>query len=221
MLENVFTEPSFSLTMAFLLVLVLEANAIHGTLKQIQSGNPCDKAANLRKIARELEGLPSTESLDSECQQYLQTMATHNRHEEREEGDHFPIAVGIPLAVDVANTSNAPEVRDFLEKSATATSRGDIPDNTGTTSSGDRLRPLGVIIMDGDDENDQEHRSQIISASEEESSRPLSASAGHSSLRERIHRARQPARNHRPRSTNIDEMECSVDVDGLNPNLVV
>jgi hypothetical protein len=61
-------------------VLVMEANAIQNTLKSIHAGNPCEKATAIRNIAKELEEgqLPTTASLDEECQAYLATMADRN-----------------------------------------------------------------------------------------------------------------------------------------------
>jgi hypothetical protein len=56
-------------------ILVLEANAIHSILKDLRSGNPCDKARTIRKILEELEELPSTTDLDAECQAYLKALA--------------------------------------------------------------------------------------------------------------------------------------------------
>ena len=58
-------------------VLVLEANAIQSTLKDIQNGNPCDKADRIRQIGKEISErqLPSTSALDEECQAYLQALA--------------------------------------------------------------------------------------------------------------------------------------------------
>eukprot|EP00980_Cylindrotheca_fusiformis_P028295 scaffold22589_cov138-Cylindrotheca_fusiformis.AAC.58 len=57
-------------------VLVMEANAIQRTLKSIEEGNPCEKAKTLREILDELNesSLPSTTSLDDECQAYLDAM---------------------------------------------------------------------------------------------------------------------------------------------------
>ena len=59
-------------------VLVMEANAIQSTLKEIQEGNPCEKANRIREIAKEInEGeLPTTEALDDECQAYLNALAS-------------------------------------------------------------------------------------------------------------------------------------------------
>merc|ERR1719498_92987 len=59
-------------------VLVMEANAIQSTLKEIQEGNPCDKANRIRENAKEInEGeLPTTEALDDECQAYLNALAS-------------------------------------------------------------------------------------------------------------------------------------------------
>jgi len=57
-------------------VLVMEANAIHATVKSIQAGNPCDKAEAIRKILKEIENreVPSTSDLDEECQAYLSAL---------------------------------------------------------------------------------------------------------------------------------------------------
>ncbi|KAL3940668.1 MAG: hypothetical protein SGBAC_004833 [Bacillariaceae sp.] len=57
-------------------VLLMEANAMHHTLRQIQEGNPCEKAKIMRQILKELEDstLPSSSALDEECQRYLEAM---------------------------------------------------------------------------------------------------------------------------------------------------
>ena len=59
-------------------VLVMEANAIKGTLKEIHSGSPCDKANRIRAIKEEIRtgDLPSTAELDEECQAYLSALAS-------------------------------------------------------------------------------------------------------------------------------------------------
>ncbi len=58
-------------------VLVMEANAIHGTLQDIRDGSPCDKAEHIKAIAEEIDqdDLPSTSELDEECQAYLAALA--------------------------------------------------------------------------------------------------------------------------------------------------
>lgn len=57
-------------------VLLMEANAMHHTLRDIQEGNPCEKAKTMRQILTELEdsALPSSSALDEECQRYLEAM---------------------------------------------------------------------------------------------------------------------------------------------------
>eukprot|EP00934_Nitzschia_sp_Nitz4_P005061 Nitzschia sp. Nitz4//scaffold79_size90958//63877//66120//NITZ4_005034-RA/size90958-processed-gene-0.118-mRNA-1//-1//CDS//3329558276//5051//frame0 len=59
-------------------VVVLEANSIQNTLKEIRDGNKCDKAEQLREIAKIMaeEDLPTTSDLDEECQAYLEVLAT-------------------------------------------------------------------------------------------------------------------------------------------------
>ena len=59
-------------------VLVMEANAIQSTLKDIHEGSPCQKANKVKEIAKEIEEdqLPSTSALDEECQAYLQALAS-------------------------------------------------------------------------------------------------------------------------------------------------
>merc|ERR1712176_346880 len=57
-------------------ILVMEANAIHSTLKRMKNGSPCEKAQRIRNILNHVNGekneedvfLPSTEALDGECQ---------------------------------------------------------------------------------------------------------------------------------------------------------
>lgn len=58
-------------------VLVMEANALQATLKEIHNGSPCDKARHIRAIALEVrnEDLPTTSELDEECQAYLAALA--------------------------------------------------------------------------------------------------------------------------------------------------
>jgi len=57
-------------------VLLMEANAMHHTLRDIQEGNPCEKAKIMRQILKELEdsALPTSSALDEECQRYLEAM---------------------------------------------------------------------------------------------------------------------------------------------------
>jgi hypothetical protein len=59
-------------------VVVMEANAIHSTLKEIHNGNPCDKAIRIRAIAAEVmnNDLPTASELDQECQKYLKVLAS-------------------------------------------------------------------------------------------------------------------------------------------------
>jgi hypothetical protein len=59
-------------------VLVLEANAIHSTLKEIRNGSPCEKASRIRAIADEVKNkdLPTTTELDEECKAYLNVLAS-------------------------------------------------------------------------------------------------------------------------------------------------
>jgi len=57
-------------------VLVMEANSIQSTLKEIHDGNPCDKANTLRRVVLEINDYPSTNDLDDECQAYLQALAS-------------------------------------------------------------------------------------------------------------------------------------------------
>jgi len=61
-------------------VIVMEANAIHHTLKSIEEGNPCEKAKTMRQILQEINdsSLPSTTALDAECQTYLNAMASRH-----------------------------------------------------------------------------------------------------------------------------------------------
>ncbi|VEU34615.1 unnamed protein product [Pseudo-nitzschia multistriata] len=60
-------------------VLVMEANAIHSTLKSINDGSQCDKADRLRQVLAEIDSFPSTEELDDECQAYLNAMKARPR----------------------------------------------------------------------------------------------------------------------------------------------
>lgn len=55
-------------------VLVMEANAIHSTVRSIKDGSPSDKADTLRSVMKELEDFPSTEELEAECHSYLDAM---------------------------------------------------------------------------------------------------------------------------------------------------
>ena len=59
-------------------VLLIEANALHSTIKEIHNGSPCEKAQYIRAIAAEVqnEDLPSTSELDEECQAYLAALAS-------------------------------------------------------------------------------------------------------------------------------------------------
>ena len=86
-------------------VLVLEANAIHSTLKEINNGSPCDKANRIRAIAEEIKNkdLPTTSELDEECQAYLKVLA------------HRPMVI---LAAEVAArraTDGSGDLQEFPE----------------------------------------------------------------------------------------------------------
>jgi hypothetical protein len=56
-------------------VLVIEANAIHSTLKSIHDGSPCEKANELRRVLQDLQHFPTSSELDGECQAYLKVLA--------------------------------------------------------------------------------------------------------------------------------------------------
>ena len=55
--------------------LVLEARELTKTVEQIRQGNPCEKAAELRKMHAQLERLPSTSTVDAMCQSYVKVRA--------------------------------------------------------------------------------------------------------------------------------------------------
>jgi hypothetical protein len=59
--------------------LVLEAHSMNNTIQAIQAGNPCEKAETLRRIRKQIEGLPTTQSVDAECEQYLETLTHRQR----------------------------------------------------------------------------------------------------------------------------------------------
>ena len=82
-------------------VLVLEANAIQSTLKDMHEGSPCQKANRIKEIAKEIkdELLPSTSALDQECQAYLTALSSRPTPMEEvaavstnAAADHFPEA---------------------------------------------------------------------------------------------------------------------------------
>jgi len=158
-------------------VLVMEANAIQQTLKQIQSGNPCEKADNLRKIYEEIKDLPSTESLDRECQRYLKTLAERpeptyqDMSKALEDDDGIPLAVGTPIG-DIVTEKKEPASYE--------------------TSSNSNLCAPGATIIDGE-ENEQQQQQNVTAAQvEQQSSSRLGSShlMGGSSLLERIQRRR-------------------------------
>jgi hypothetical protein len=60
-------------------VLVFEAQSLNTTIRDIRAGNPCEKAESLRKVEEELETLPTTESVEQECQNYIQAMVRRER----------------------------------------------------------------------------------------------------------------------------------------------
>jgi len=73
-------------------ILLMEANAIHSTLKSMKKGSPCEKAQRIRRILNHIQNdddeesggnttleekeecFPSTQALDNECQAYLQAL---------------------------------------------------------------------------------------------------------------------------------------------------
>lgn len=85
-------------------VLVLEANAIHSTLKEINNGSPCDKANRIRAIAEEIKNkdLPTTSELDEECQAYLKVLA------------HRPMVIPAEVAARRA-TDGSGDLQEFPE----------------------------------------------------------------------------------------------------------
>jgi hypothetical protein len=175
-------------------VLVLEANAIQKTLKSIRAGNPCDKADMIRRIQKELdEGqLPSTSSLDEECQAYLSTLE-HRRYPPAEP----PVARAVPLSPE---HSMEPELTIMPEQNATQ-------DTTPTMA--EDLCQAGATIVDGEDmqappdgEAGDENNQALLPAAQQQqtpqeqsqsTASSLSFSATGSSLLERIqmHKTRQ------------------------------
>lgn len=57
-------------------VLVMEANAIHSTVKSIKEGSKSDKADTLRRLIKEIDDFPSTSELDDECRAYLAVLTS-------------------------------------------------------------------------------------------------------------------------------------------------
>jgi hypothetical protein len=84
-------------------VLVMEANAIHSTLKEIHNGSPCEKANRIRAIAEEIKNkdLPTTSELDEECQAYLKVLA--NR------------PIQIPEVAAIRATNGSGDLNEFPE----------------------------------------------------------------------------------------------------------
>eukprot|EP00567_Pseudictyota_dubia_P010231 CAMPEP_0197434880 /NCGR_PEP_ID=MMETSP1175-20131217/2536_1 /TAXON_ID=1003142 /ORGANISM="Triceratium dubium, Strain CCMP147" /LENGTH=872 /DNA_ID=CAMNT_0042963739 /DNA_START=131 /DNA_END=2746 /DNA_ORIENTATION=+ len=117
-------------------VLVMEANSITNTLKQIQAGSPCEKATNLRKIRDGLDELPSTESLDSECQHYLQLLS-----ERRSSPAEQSTTQMVQMPIGNAESRQVPEMMTTEED----------------TSDDEEFCEQGATIVDG--ENDDAHAS--------------------------------------------------------------
>ena len=59
--------------------IVLEAHSLSQTLQAMRSGKNCEKADFIRRICGELELLPRTTELETECGRYLETL-THRQH---------------------------------------------------------------------------------------------------------------------------------------------
>lgn len=166
-------------------VLVMEANAIQQTLKQMQNGNPCEKADNLRKIYEEIKDLPSTDSLDRECQRYLKTLAERpepafvdmSSSKVLEDDDGIPVAVGTPIGDDI--------VTETKKEEALVT----------VTNDNSNLCPPGATIIDGEDDVQTQTvaTAQVQQQSNATTSSTLGSSSrrlGGSSLLERIQRRR-------------------------------
>ena len=81
-------------------VVILEANAIHSTLKSIKAGNPCEKAQKIRRIRDGIQDLPDTANLEDECLAYLKALASRRLPQSQEviatlapdKADDFPEA---------------------------------------------------------------------------------------------------------------------------------
>jgi hypothetical protein len=151
-------------------ILVMEANAIQNTLKSIRAGNPCDKAATIRKILEELQELPSTTDLDAECQAYLKALV--NR--------------AVPPSEEVVAVAAPPEEV-----------AGDLPVAECKMPADDATSDLcqqGITIVEGETTSlaDEEIIVQPLSASQQPPIAQVASLAG-SSLLERIqiHKQRQ------------------------------
>jgi hypothetical protein len=63
--------------------LALDAKTAKTTLQKIQAGNPCEKADMLRDVMRELDDLPTTETLETECQALLEVVSIRRHMQEK------------------------------------------------------------------------------------------------------------------------------------------
>ena len=59
--------------------LVFEAHNLKNTIRAIQSGNPCEKVETIKRIRDQIRDIPSTQSVDAECERYLQALTRRQR----------------------------------------------------------------------------------------------------------------------------------------------
>ena len=114
--------------------LLFETKCMSDTIQNIRAGNPCEKARLLEEIQMELPKLPSTKSLDSELQNYLEGLAQRERRMTEEEC--------VRLILDASRFQDLPEDEDgsivFVESGDTAASSFD-QDDVQSISSGASL----------------------------------------------------------------------------------
>jgi hypothetical protein len=66
-------------------IIVIEAHSLGKTIQAIRTGNPCDKAYNLRRIQMDFLTLPTTADLEKECEDYLDMINQRDRQMSEEE----------------------------------------------------------------------------------------------------------------------------------------
>jgi hypothetical protein len=152
-------------------VVVMEANAIHSTLKEIHDGSPCEKSKHIRAIAEEVrnEDLPTTSELDEECQAYLAVLAKR------------PLPPPEVAAVEATGAA----FQDFPEaECAMALTNGDVDDGF--------YQSTGALIVSGEETPVAAIATPAATASRSQNESSFLSSAG-SSLLQRMHFQHQRA----------------------------
>ena len=184
--------------------LVLEANSMAKTVKEIKDGSPCEKADALQRIKLETLSFPTTDKLDKECSAYLHWMDQRGRRMKEEEA----VKLLLEVTKDAETVSTSGSVGDLILEGdedgenvadATASQSAAVASETASTTSSmsgslmERIQlfkkkdspvPQGSNVANQDEEkNDQEETSR--ESGDNASAANMSSSSG-STLMERI-----------------------------------